>query len=425
MIVVQPNWSKLSLGDGREPMRYPIALIAYIVTATVCSDVAFAKEITSFTQDAWEGGAYSDDNTGAFSHCAASAGYNSGLGLIVSVGRDYNWEIAIVNPGWKLAPRSQHSLAFRIDGGPWLDSPGTASGQTVIEIPMSGDSTLITLFRRGHILQVAGEGFKSAFDLSGTSRLMATLAGCVQDSLTAESPPNATSVPATVASSAVAAASNSSGADAKLITGTGIVISKDGDILTNNHVIKDCTSIVVRVDNVPARSASVLYTDDTNDLALLKIDGSFTARAIALFHVSPSVRAGDETAVYGYPLAGTLSVSGNIVQGNVSALSGLGDDARYFQITAPIQPGNSGGPLLDMAGNVTGVVNSKLDEMKMASISGDIPQNVNFAIKGNVATNFLDAHSIPYEVAANAADLDSLASVADKARPFTALIVCQ
>ena len=117
-------------------------------------------------------------------------------------------------------------------------------------------------------------------------------------------------------------------------------------------------------------------------------------------------------------------MSGNIVQGNVSSLAGLGDDARFFQITAPVQPGNSGGPLLDMSGSVSGIVNSKLDGMKVAAASGDIPQNVNFAIKVNVATNFLDAHSVSYSTAAVGTAVD-LATVADRARPFTALIVCQ
>jgi len=406
-------------------MRNVVTFAFLALALSLFAEAAFAKQISSITQDAWEGGAYTDDNTGLFNHCAASAGYNSGLGLIVSVGRDYNWEIAIVNPAWKLAAGSQHSLGFRIDGGPWLDSPGSASGQTVLEIPMSGDSTLIALFRRGHLLEVAGEGFKSAFDLSGTSRLMATLAGCVQTNLSAEGAPDGNSEADSSASTATTSGSASDPSGTKLVTGTGIVVTKDGDILTNNHVIKDCSNIVVRVNNIPAQSATVLYADEANDLALLKISGGFTAPSVALFRVSPSMRAGDPAAVYGYPLAGTLSLSGNIVQGNISALAGLGDDARYFQITAPVQPGNSGGPLLDMAGNVTGVVNSKLDEMKMASISGDIPQNVNFAIKGNVATNFLDAHSIPYEVAAGCPSLDSLASVADKARPFTALIACQ
>ena len=75
----------------------------------------------------------------------------------------------------------------------------------------------------------------------------------------------------------------------------------------------------------------------------------------------------------------------------------MGDDARMIQISAPVQPGNSGGPLLDSSGRVIGVVNSKLNEIAYAKATGDLPQNVNFAIKANVAMNFLDAHSVPYE----------------------------
>src|SRR4029079_10829288 len=97
--------------------------------------------------------------------------------------------------------------------------------------------------------------------------------------------------------------------------------------------------------------------------------------------VSGPVRAGEAIAVYGFPLAGVLSSTGNVVSGNVTALTGLGDDVRYFQISAPIQPGNSGGPLMDYSGLVVGIVNAKLNDLAFAKTTGDLPQNVNFAIK--------------------------------------------
>jgi serine protease Do len=107
-----------------------------------------------------------------------------------------------------------------------------------------------------------------------------------------------------------------------------------------------------------------------------------------------SVQQGEDIVVYGFPLAGVLSSGGNVVTGNVTALAGLGDDSRFLQISAPVQPGNSGGPLLDRYGDVVGVVVAKLNALKIASATGDIPQNVNFAIKASVAMAFLDAQRV-------------------------------
>src|ERR1700730_17779896 len=70
------------------------------------------------------------------------------------------------------------------------------------------------------------------------------------------------------------------------------------------------------------------------------------------------VHLGERVALFGFPLAGLLATSGNFTLGNVTAVAGLGDDTRIIQISASVQPGNSGGPLLDYSGNVVGVVES-------------------------------------------------------------------
>jgi serine protease Do len=84
-----------------------------------------------------------------------------------------------------------------------------------------------------------------------------------------------------------------------------------------------------------------------------------------------------------------LATSGNFTLGNVTAVAGLGDDTRILQISAPVQPGNSGGPLLDYSGNVVGVIEGKLNAITVFTLTNDLAQNVNFAIKANVVTNFL------------------------------------
>ncbi|MEX0815304.1 MAG: serine protease, partial [Dongiaceae bacterium] len=145
--------------------------------------------------------------------------------------------------------------------------------------------------------------------------------------------------------------------------------------------------------------------------------------AVAAFREGRGVRAGDGVVVVGFPLRGLLASAANVTTGTVSALAGIRDDIRYLQITAPVQPGNSGGPLLDMSGNVVGVVVGKLDALAVAEVTGDIPQNVNFAIKDSVARSFLDANGIDYETAPADRDL-SAADVGERARRFTVLLEC-
>ena len=98
--------------------------------------------------------------------------------------------------------------------------------------------------------------------------------------------------------------------------------------------------------------------------------------------------------------------------------------SRYLQISAPVQPGNSGGPLLDASGNLVGIVTGKLNALRLATYTGDVPQNVNFALKAEVARIFLDSKGIAYHTARSEQQL-SPADVNQIARPFTVHILCE
>jgi S1-C subfamily serine protease len=135
------------------------------------------------------------------------------------------------------------------------------------------------------------------------------------------------------------------------------------------------------------------------------------------------VRVGQFVMVAGYPLRGLLSSGINATTGNVSALAGPGDDTRLLQITAPVQPGNSGGPVLDQSGNVIGVVVSQLDSLEIARATGGIPQNVNFAIKGTVVRTFLEAKGVEFTTSPSTTRLDP-AAVAERAAKSTILVEC-
>lgn len=206
----------------------------------------------------------------------------------------------------------------------------------------------------------------------------------------------------------------------KTSSGTGFFVKSDGHILTNAHVVDGCTTIEITTDKKAMRSARLLARDKSNDLALLKID----AQGVKAATLKTPVRLGDPIAAFGFPLSNVLSSSGNFTLGNVTALSGIGDDSRFLQVSAPVQPGNSGGPLLDHSGNVVGIVTSKLNALKsMASNNGDIPQNVNFAIRTSVAANFLDSSRVETQPASTAAPMQP-ADLADQAREISVFIRC-
>ncbi len=122
-------------------------------------------------------------------------------------------------------------------------------------------------------------------------------------------------------------------------------------------------------------------------------------------------------------LHGLLTSDINVTTGTISALAGPGDDRRIFQITAPVQPGNSGGPVLDASGHVVGVVVARLDALKMAHLTGRLPQNVNFAISEGAARAFLDAHDVPYKTARSNRTMPTT-DIAANAKGYTVLIEC-
>jgi len=212
------------------------------------------------------------------------------------------------------------------------------------------------------------------------------------------------------------------GEEPKVIaTGSGFVIGKAGEIVTNNHVVRDCSDIRVTNSDRNSQVARVLAHDQINDLALLRTSTAIAAAGV--IRGGKSIRPGDMAVALGYPLTSILASRANVAVGSVSALAGILDDARYLQITTPVQPGNSGGPLLDASGNVVGVVTAKLDAIRVAGITGDIPQNVNFAIKAEVLRIFLGANKIDYETA-ESKDTLSPADVGERGALFTVFVEC-
>jgi serine protease Do len=202
-------------------------------------------------------------------------------------------------------------------------------------------------------------------------------------------------------------------------SGTGFFVTNDGRAITNAHVVRDCSEIHVGTGQGNFVDANLVARDTTNDLALLKVDFNSTHVASLRF----PVRLGENVEAFGYPLSQVLATTGNFTTGNVTALAGIGDDSRYIQISTPIQPGNSGGPLLDENGNLVGFVTSKLNVISALKNVGDIPQNVNFAIKASVAANFLQDNSVKFQIG-EASQPMKAADLADQAKALSVYIEC-
>ncbi|NJN46616.1 MAG: trypsin-like serine protease [Candidatus Competibacteraceae bacterium] len=212
--------------------------------------------------------------------------------------------------------------------------------------------------------------------------------------------------------------------DPSTFSGTGFCVHQDGYVMTNYHVIEGAREILGRSPR-HRYPMEVVFSDPTNDLALLRADSAIPR--VAVFRDGRQAQLGENVIVVGYPLGGLLGSGPQVTTGNVSSLIGAHDDTRLLQFTAPTQAGNSGGPLLDSNGAVIGVVSSKLNAARIHEITGDIPQNVNFAIKATLAWGLLDAVGVEFQqqqIEPAAPMPKVVAAIANEARDFVMKIEC-
>ncbi len=178
--------------------------------------------------------------------------------------------------------------------------------------------------------------------------------------------------------------------NAEKASGTGFVISKDGIIATNSHVITDASKIELVIKNEIGTftyKAKVLLNDSKNDVALLQInDSNFKGFSIIPFSFNEKVEIGEKVFTIGYPLNDIMGTNFKVNDGIVSSTSGIADDVRYLQISVPIQPGNSGGPLFNKDGNVIAITSSRLNSKAV----GTEIENVNYAIKISYLLNLFN-----------------------------------
>jgi hypothetical protein len=175
-----------------------------------------------------------------------------------------------------------------------------------------------------------------------------------------------------------------------VLSGTAFAVTSEGHLLTNAHVVgSNSNEVVVRDKKGNLYKAKILSLDPTNDLALLQIPATTKPLPIRTL----PAQKGEAVFTLGFPHIDVQGVESKLTEGIVSAWTGIRGDPRFFQISVPVQSGNSGGPLLDLNGSVVGIVTAKLDAKSVLSTTGDLTQNVNYALKVSYAGGLTDSLS--------------------------------
>jgi S1-C subfamily serine protease len=211
--------------------------------------------------------------------------------------------------------------------------------------------------------------------------------------------------------------------ESKSSVGSGFFVSKPmgsvtAYVVTNFHVIDGCKSAFrIRYPIYQPVDAYVHAVDPQNDLALLST--KLPASGFPSFRLN--LKQGEQIASYGFPFGADFA---SFTMGNVTSVVGLDNNTSAFQMSAPVQPGNSGGPLLDMNGRVVGMAQGILGTLRAAeALGGAIPQNVNIGITATTIIGFLQAHSVDYIIDTERTKFEP-EQIAEEAKKFTVKVTC-
>jgi S1-C subfamily serine protease len=414
-----------------------IAIVAAIGFCGASSAIA-GGPFGTIPIEGWTGGGFTDDS-GAFSHCAAVKAFPNGYALILIEKADRTWVLALSNDAWRLTKGTPYTVDISFDGQAQFRSFGKAASSKMIAGPLP--DTAANRLGKSQLLAATWNNQTEQFKLGAVDKLPQAMANCVEKmaagnagagDFTASAAKPATGRRAIKSEHTAAKAEEPPAETAEPkkpghISGTGFVVSAKGHIVTNNHVVAHCVDdIHGNLTGQSLTSLRVVATDEINDLALLqpqaKKNMKFKEKEVVHIRSTP-IHSGDAVLAIGFPLHGLLSSDFTVTTGIVNSLSGILNDSRFLQISAEVQPGNSGGPLLDTSGNLVGVVSEKLNALRFAKLTGDIPQNVNFAIKTGAVRDFLDNSAIPYETAESSEQLKN-SDITEQARTYTMLIGC-
>ena len=247
---------------------------------------------------------------------------------------------------------------LRVSVGAWRFDLGSVEWRAVV---------LLEIYRRGDgwRLHANGQGFRGGLEAAG--RALGVPLGSRPSQREPEPPPRG----------------------GGLASGSGFAVTPR-HVLTNHHVIEGATRLEA-VSEAGATGAQLVASDPRNDLALLRLERE--GDGVACFRENFDLDLGEDVVVLGFPLQGLLASGPQVSGGNVAALSGPADDSLQFQFTAPIASGASGGPVLDAAGRVIGVVRATLNHEELRR-GGNTAENVNFAVKSAAARAFLSGAGV-------------------------------
>lgn len=203
-------------------------------------------------------------------------------------------------------------------------------------------------------------------------------------------------------------------------SGSGFFVSADGYLLTNHHVVENAKHVELVTSSASGLVARVVAKDPDNDLALLKVEGSFSP---VMFQYTPKVELGDTVSVMGFPNPELQGSGIKATKGVVSGENGIQDNVKLFQMDASIQPGNSGGPVINNHGEVIGVVVSSLNPLQVILRDEYLPQNVNYAIKGAYAIAFLNSTDCAGKFLQGRGTADGMKEAVEQLRKSTALVL--
>jgi S1-C subfamily serine protease len=426
-------------------MRFLV--IAALTVALAAPFAANAALIEKIKVGNWEGGAYNDDNTKAFLSCTVGATFVNGTYFNISSYALGGTGVGIFAPALKLQLGAPISGSLKIDDRYFTTFEGRAIADAGFSVAFAGDHPIFEALRRGRILTVTLSVGTVQYDLTDTARALTALKTCVtryrpfarvnseyaawlqrnswfndpQYAATKEVAIRINSTLMAEGADSFARAfydeldrrlmtlveENNSSKGSASVMGSGVVVAETGEILTNFHVIEKCVGPVeIRSSKGVNRTTTLIIYDKANDLALLsspiKTDSLPSIR-------KTSIRNGEQVAVVGFPLS---SYDITITEGVVSALSAQGDSTR-ITISAPANPGNSGGPVFDLSGAIIGI----LTEGRSGA------QNTNFAIRQSSVRDFLARRNISPSGAGSRVKM-SFSEIVRNAENFTVRLSC-
>lgn len=158
-----------------------IRLAGFVLGIAIFAVRADAEVIRNFKVGGWFAGAYTASNSREFSHCAATANYNSGISVTFSINKSFAWSMGFSNPAWRLSPQQVFDIAFVVDDMSPLTAKAVAISGTMVQVHLADSVELFSRFRRGQLLRVAGANQVFSFNLTGTSQLLPALLACTQN----------------------------------------------------------------------------------------------------------------------------------------------------------------------------------------------------------------------------------------------------